>query len=147
MIGPIALDPCPSPFDVVCAGRQPESGLSAEWIVPRGEVVYVNPPYGRGKITPFVERFRHYAPKARVHRFHIVLLAPSRTDTQWFDVLTEQCDVVCFLRGRLRFARTGQPAPAPAPFPSVLVYAGPEPGRFMQVFAARGSFWERTCVK
>jgi hypothetical protein len=62
-------------------------------------------------------------------------------DTRWFDELTRETDeaVVCCWRGRLRFIG----AAGAAPFPSLVIYFGPKPDVFADVFGAVGSVWHR----
>lgn len=52
-------------------------------------------------------------------------------------VLSGGAAAVCFLRGRLVFGG----APGPAPFASALIYHGPRPHRFAEVFSPSGAIW------
>lgn len=119
----ITLDPCAEPKQAawVVPARvhytREDDGLSREW---RG-TVYMNPPYGR-VIGKWVEKF--VAEYAAGHMVAGLALLPARTDTRWFNQLFGA--ELCFIRGRLTFGA----AQHPAPFPSVLVYYGPDPGRF-----------------
>lgn len=67
-----------------------ENGLTAEW---NGRV-WLNPPYGRG-IEQWTKRMIEHA--------NGVLLSPVRTDTRWWQSAAENCDVICFISGRVKF--------------------------------------------
>ena len=103
------FDPCP-------LNENPDfDGLSIEW----ANRCFVNPPYSKLKSTKknglgWVEKAHLEAQKDKL----IVMLIPSRTDTQWFhEIILENNYEVRFLRGRVKFGDKGQPAP----FPSMLV--------------------------
>jgi hypothetical protein len=119
---------------------QSDDGLAQPWF---GRV-YINPPYGDGighwtkKARDEYEASREWADEPEDEAPHveaIVLLLPSRTDTEWFGHL--QNYAVCFIRGRLKFVG----AEHPAPFPSMLVYLGTEVDRFAQIMAPLGRTW------
>jgi len=85
-----------------------QDGLTQDWI----GTVWCNPPYGR-EIGKWVYR---------AHNSHIfngttvVMLLPSRTDTQWMHSHVFCGAHVIFLKGRLSFGDAG----GSAPFPSLL---------------------------
>lgn len=115
MIAPIGLDPCTAEDNPVGARwfyTPEDDGLSKSWWtkVENHELIYVNPPYGRG-IGAWVDKCRE---AAKVYD-RVVALLPARTDTKWFPW---DADAICFWRGRLKF----RGAPAPAPFPSAVVW-------------------------
>ena len=95
-------DPCP------LYGASSEDGLAREW----GSSTFVNPPYGRA-IGLWTEKARKEAGGGKT----VVMLIPSRTDTQWWhrDVMT--ADEIRFIKGRLKFGD----AKNSAPFPSAIV--------------------------
>lgn len=94
------FDPCPTNpnFD----------GLSIEW----GKCNFVNPPYGT-QIKHWIKKAWDEAQTGKL----VVLLIPSRTDTQYWHTYVMRADELWFIQGRLKF-NDGE---APAPFPSVLV--------------------------
>jgi len=110
------LDPCASQGNAKCAKfyTKEQDGLEQSWA---GEVVFMNPPYGReiGKWVrkAFLEWKHNGVP--------VVLLLPARTDTTWFHECCIYAAAIHFIRGRLHFggAKNG------APFPSMLVYFVP----------------------
>ena len=88
-----------------------QDGLRQDWT---GEIVFCNPPYGKG-LRKWVEKcFREvYAGGCK----NAILLIPARTDTKWFHDFIYHKAEVRFLKGRLRFGGTN----ANAPFPSMVV--------------------------
>lgn len=97
-------DPCPL--------RAMTDGLAREW----GNRVYVNPPYGR-KITVWVKRAYEESLRGKL----VVMLIPSRTDTQWWHEYIMKASEIRFLKGRLKFGDSKNSAP----FPSVVVVFSP----------------------
>jgi len=95
------FDPCP------LGGI--EDGLAPLFVSWTGRRVFCNPPYGPG-IREWLERGRE-ADLA-------VYLIPARTSSPWFhDLVLPQAREVRFIRGRLKFNGSIQPAP----FPSMVV--------------------------
>ena len=103
------FDPCPLNDNPII------NGLTIEW----SNCCFVNPPYSRLKTTKkqgigWVEKAHNESKKGKI----IVMLIPSRTDTQWFhDIILKNNHEVRFLKGRLKFGD----AKTSAPFPSMLV--------------------------
>ena len=103
------LDPC-SPADDnlsnVPAHRRfsaSEDGLLHPW--PADALVFCNPPYG-DQIGDWIERMAR-------HRNGIALTF-ARVDTAWFHDWCASADLICFVRGRIRFLRNGtDPANSP----------------------------------
>jgi site-specific DNA-methyltransferase (adenine-specific) len=91
--------------------------------VTPGDVLWMNPPYGRG-IGEWVMKAQRCAAVAGVP---VVCLLPARTDTAWWQdwIVQGTCAVdveVRFLRGRLHFNESKNPAP----FPSAVVIFRPK---------------------
>lgn len=106
------LDPCCTHQNAKCAKHYTASdnGLIHSW---RGEVVFMNPPYGREIGLWVAKAFREAQGGATV-----VCLIPARTDTAyWHDYCVH--GEVRFIRGRVKFVREG--AVNSAPFPSAIV--------------------------
>lgn len=93
------FDPCPinANFD----------GLQIRW----QQNNFVNPPYS--KLKEWVEKSIAEMKKGKF----IVMLIPSRTDTQAFKSLYEANAHITFIIGRLKFSNKNY-----APFPSMLVF-------------------------
>jgi len=106
------LDPCASESNAKCERfyTRDDNGLAQSW---EGEVVFVNPPYGR-QIGRWAEKA--YL-SARGTRATVVMLVPSRTDTKWWHRWIMQANEIRLIRGRLRFGG----ARKSAPFPSAIV--------------------------
>ena len=90
-------------------------GLSQSWDC--GGAIFCNPTYGM-EIGKWVEKAYIEASKCK---HPIVLLIPSRTDTQYFHKYIYRKAEIRFVKGRLRFTDEKGEAGDPAPFPSMLV--------------------------
>jgi hypothetical protein len=98
------FDPCPLDGD--------RDGLAPLWTEWSGKRVFCNPPYGPG-IGDWIKR--------GIEAECAVFLIPARTDTRWFhDLVLPKAREIRFLRGRLKFGGS----PNPAPFPSMVVIFG-----------------------
>lgn len=117
------LDPCATDENAKCEKyyTMKDDGLSKDW---SGEVVFVNPPYGR-QIGKWVKKsYEEYLKGTTV-----VMLIPSRTDTRWFHDYIYGKAEIRFLKGRLKFVNkllpsykeNGEFKLSPAPFPSMIV--------------------------
>jgi site-specific DNA-methyltransferase (adenine-specific) len=101
------FDPCPLGGDT--DGR---STLFTEW---KGKRVFCNPPYGP-QIPKFLERAR----EADI----AVFLIPARTDTRWFhEICLPYAQEIRFIKGRLRFGGSKNPAPFPC---MVVIFKRPQ---------------------
>jgi DNA N-6-adenine-methyltransferase (Dam) len=128
----IELDPCSDPVaqqTIMAARYYTHEGLIASW---RSPALYMNPPYGRSIIEPWIDRFM-LAIKLPGYVAQAALLIPARTDTTWFQPIWD-LSAICFLRGRLRFGGRN----SSAPFPSVVGYHGPYVSRFVREFSQIG---------
>lgn len=97
-------------FKVLNHFTKKENGLSQSWEEHR---VWLNPPYGRD-IKRWFRKCSIEQSKARL----ICVLAPARTDTQWFHVyVLPFATKVFFIEGRIAFKGSFQAAP----FPSMVV--------------------------
>jgi len=107
------LDPCATNDNAKCAKyfTVEDDGLSQSW---DGEVVFMNPPYGRV--------IGDWMKKASESAATVVCLVPARTDTRWWhDYVIGGDAEVRFIKGRLKFG--GQKNSAP--FPSAIVIFKP----------------------
>ena len=109
------LDPCCLPNSAKCETyfTPLEDGLSQSWA---GHSVWVNPPYGR--------TMYHWIEKAYQESLQpntkVVMLLPSRTDTQWFHNFCVEGEIR-FLKGRIKFVDKEGNLSNSAPFPSMVV--------------------------
>lgn len=110
--GPFDLDPCASTHNTKCTNfyTEAENGLEKSW---EGFTCFVNPPYGRG-IDKWIEKAYNEAknPDTRV-----VMLIPARTDTKYWHNYVMKASEIHFVKGRLKFGDSSNPAP----FPSAIV--------------------------
>jgi len=113
-----------------------QDGLEADWVqslelnpsVPRN-LIYVNPPYGRKENKAWARKIREQA-SLLPRNLSIVALVPANTETNWFAEYWNEADVICFVRGRLKF----QGAEHVADFASALVYFGVARSEFRSYF-------------
>jgi phage N-6-adenine-methyltransferase len=108
------LDPCCVPETAKCKKyfTPIDNGLMQSWT---GEVVFVNPPYGR-EIKYWVEKSYKESLKGAT----VVMLIPARTDTNWFHTFIKDKAEVRFIKGRVRFLQDGKQKDS-APFPTMIV--------------------------
>lgn len=113
------LDPCCSFENKKCEKffTKKENGLIQNW---GGEVVFVNPPYGR-EIKLWVKKCFEERNNAKL----IVMLIPARTDTNYFHEFIYGKAEIRFIKGRLKFVGD-QKGSGSAPFPSMLVVFKPK---------------------
>lgn len=113
------LDPCSTDENHLCDKYYTikDNGLAQDW---SGEVVFVNPPYGRA-IGKWVKKCHdEYVNNGTT----IVMLIPARTDTTWqHDYIFKGAKYICFVKGRLVFDNKFVPEDeiTSAPFPSQIV--------------------------
>jgi len=108
------LDPCSSHENHKCEKYYTveDDGLSKDW---SGEVVFVNPPYGR-ELKNWIKKCYEEWLKGTT----VVMLVPSRTDCIAFHDYILPCAEIRFIKGRLKFLQNGVEKD-PAPFPSMIV--------------------------
>ena len=110
------LDPCSTRENAKCTKyfTVEDDGLKQDW---SNDVVFMNPPYGR-EIKYWVQKAYEESLKGAT----VVCLIPSRTDTKyWHDYIFGKADDIRFLKGRLKFGGSKNPAPFPS---AVIVYKG-----------------------
>ena len=106
------LDPCCTKQSALCDKYYTieDDGLKQDW---GGEIVFMNPPYGR-EIGKWVEKAYKESLKGAV----VVCLIPARTDTRyWHDYIFPYASGIKFLKGRLKFGNGKNSAP----FPSAII--------------------------
>lgn len=123
------LDPCCTKENAKCEKFYTieDDGLSKSWY---GDVVFMNPPYGRG--------IGHWVKKAfdeSKNGTTVVCLIPARTDTSYWHNYVFGHAEIRFLKGRVKFQNRllpnwredGSHKLSPAPFPSaIVIYRGEE---------------------
>lgn len=106
------LDPCASADNHKCDRyfTKEQDGLKQNW---GGNRVFCNPPYGK-EINKWVLKCSEESKK---NNTLVVMLIPARTDTRWFHDYIYGKAEIRFLKGRLKFGGSKNPAP----FPSMIV--------------------------
>lgn len=110
------LDPCSTHENAKCSRHFTieENGLEQDW---SKDIVFMNPPYGRG-IRHWIEKAYKESNKGAT----VVCLIPARTDTTyWHDFIFGKADDIRFLRGRLKFGDSKNSAPFPS---AIVIYRG-----------------------
>lgn len=82
-----------------------QDGLLQDW---SGEIVWCNPPYGKGVIEKWVEKAYR---SCREDGTIVVLLIPSRTDVGYFHRFILYRSEIRFIRGRLKYNNVKYNAP------------------------------------
>ena len=110
------LDPCATSENAKCTKyfTVEDDGLKQDW---SKDTVFMNPPYGR-EIKYWVQKAYEESLKGAM----VVCLIPARTDTAyWHDYIFCKADDIRFLRGRLKFGDSKNPAPFPS---AIIIYKG-----------------------
>lgn len=134
VMGSIDLDPAAGVLSqtVVKATRYYQrEGEQQPW---RGNV-WLNPPYGRGLLDPFVVKA-----VSREADQCIVLVNATITGTVYGQLLLKNCDRVCFTEGRLAFLHPETLKPVPGNNAAqTLYYFGAKTEAFAESFAEIGA--------
>lgn len=112
------LDPCCVPETAKCARyyTPAEDGLAQDW---SGEVVFMNPPYGRS-LPAWMKKAWEESQRGAT----VVCLVPARTGSAWFHDWAMRGEVR-YLRGRVRFILDGVRKGSPAFDSAVVVFRPP----------------------
>lgn len=105
------LDPCATDENHKCDNyfTKEDNGLKQSW---GGYRVFCNPPYS--EISQWVQKSYEESLKPNTI---VVMLIPARTDTKYFHDYIYHRSEVRFIKGRLKFSDSKQPAT----FPSMIV--------------------------
>jgi phage N-6-adenine-methyltransferase len=101
VLGEIDLDPASHPLaqEIVKAKQfftREDNGLNQPWL---GRV-WLNPPYGKSEIEPFIEKL---IDEIELGNTSAILLTHNYTDTAWFHAAALNAQMICFTKGRIRF--------------------------------------------
>ena len=110
------LDPCATSENAKCTKyfTVEDDGLKQDW---SKDVVFMNPPYGR-EIKYWVQKAYEESLKGAT----VVCLIPARTDTAyWHNYIFGKADDIRFIKGRLKFGGSKNPAPFPS---AIIIYKG-----------------------
>ena len=133
VMGDIDLDPASSELanDIIQAKdyyTTKEDGLKQDW---HGRV-WLNPPYSQPEITNFA--------KAVTSKSYdeIMILVNNATETEWFRMMAETSNAICFISRRLKFIDVnGKPSGSPLQGQAVL-YKGDNVNTFIEQFKEVG---------
>lgn len=138
----IDLDPCAHPespatkaaarhFDI----RAGQDGLALPW--PDKARVYCNPPYGRGQVKKWGAKC---AAHAAAGGESLLLVNTQIGSDYWRDTIWPATTLALACNPRIRFILAGGGGKGTQnTADSVLVYMGPHPDRFAEVWSARGT--------
>lgn len=151
--GTIDLDPCSNDDSVVGARyefRLPlVDGLAMPWdVLPNGsriQTIYCNPPYGRDKergtdIGDWIHKAKELD---RAHdgdqdyRDQILVIPASTELVAWHEDIWDDCDAICFLKGRVKFLLEGVEK-AGSTKGTAVIYYGKNERRFERAFDRLG---------
>ena len=110
------LDPCATSENAKCNKyfTVEDDGLKQDW---SKDTVFMNPPYGRE-----IKRWIKKAYEESLNGATVVCLIPSRTDTAyWHNYIFGKADDIRFIKGRLKFGGSKNPAPFPS---AIIIYKG-----------------------
>lgn len=130
LFGPFTLDPAATHENHKCDKYYTieENGLVQSW---KDEVVFLNPPYSRGKQKLWIEKA--YNEALKYQHTKAVLLLPVRTDTKIFHKYCLKADSILFVKGRLKFYNPTKKTSTAAPFPSMIVLFDKLPSNYPTV--------------
>jgi phage N-6-adenine-methyltransferase len=136
VLGKIELDPASSAIaqETVKAERyytKEQDGLAQEW----SGRVWMNPPYAKGDIEPFVAKLvaEHLAGNVKA----AIMLTNNSADTEWFHKAASHASAICLTRGRIKFEDPNSDRAAPLQG-QAFFYFGPNVKKFVSLYAPAG---------
>ena len=96
------IDVCADASNAKCEMFYSRSrGLTEPW----GGVVFLNPPYGRGLIQPWIQKAYEVAARGEATA---VCLIPSRTNPPWWHDFVMKATEIRFIRSKVSFLGIGE---------------------------------------
>lgn len=133
-LGPFDLDPCAPmspPYTIApLSYNKQQDGLSSIW--PDGAFVFMNPPYSRTLLRPFVEKLAE-------HDNGIALLKNQVDNTLFQEVIFPKAKSLLFMRHRIKFLQPDGTTGSPF-FGSVLVAFGHEADTRLRQSSIQGKY-------
>ncbi len=144
VLGDIDLDPASSAIanETVQATRYhtiADDGLCQPW---RGRV-WMNPPYSGDLIGKFAAKLAAHVRAGEVTA--AIVLVNNATETAWFGELVSVAQALVFPKSRIRYLKPDGEPMATGLQGQAVIYIGPAPDLFLQVFSAFG--WGATITK
>jgi ParB family chromosome partitioning protein len=136
VLGAIDLDPASSAVaqKVVRAVKfftREDDGLAQEW----SGRVWLNPPYAKGGIEPFVAKL--VAEYRAGNVTSAIMLTNNSGDTEWFHKAAAHASAICLTRGRIKFEDPNSDRAAPLQG-QAFFYFGASARRFASLYAPAG---------
>jgi hypothetical protein len=156
-LGPLKLDVCTTarnPMQAEQIYTPAINGLAQSWVC--GGLAYCNWPWSRTESPKWVDKAYREGEKIKLctDMSELVLLGPSRSDTDWFRKLFTSSSAMYFWKGRMTFEdpETMEPIKTwskklqayvemPVPVPTQLSYWGPRTDLFIKVFSEQGGVY------
>jgi phage N-6-adenine-methyltransferase len=137
VLGKIELDPASSDIaqETVRAERyytKDQDGLAQEWM---GRV-WMNPPYAKGDIEPFVAKLVAEYLAGNVKS--AIMLTNNSADTEWFHKAASHATAICLTRGRIKFEDPNSDRAAPLQG-QAFFYFGRDVKKFASMYATAGA--------
>ena len=138
VLGRIDVDPASHPeaqkvIKARGAYTRAEDGLSKPW----NGTAFVNPPYTPPLIDRFVAKLMDELTAGRTTA--AILLTHDNTDTRWWHTAAAHAQVICFMRGRIKFEPEASPTNG-----SCFFYFGPDSNAFCNEFGKHGTCLTRS---
>lgn len=108
-----------------------QDGLKQDW----SGRVWLNPPYGRSDLPPFVDKLVNHYERRDVSA--AILLTHNYSDTRWFHAAAAASSMMCFTSGRINFEDSTGETCVPAQG-QTFFYFGADTDRFNKHFGAVG---------
>jgi len=131
-MGGIDLDPCTSEADqaIIRASTYytgTQAGGTDGLVAPWHGRIWLNPPYGRGQIGPWVDRAMWALDHEEIDS--MLVLVNTSSSTKWYHKLLRKCDTVALLNSRLRFRHplTGEECAGNRYDQSMFLFANSQP--------------------
>lgn len=139
LMNEIDLDPASSELaNSVVGARKYYTSEENGILLPWSGNVWLNPPYGKGCIQPFIN-------KALVEISNVkqmCILTNNSTDTTWGQELLNACNAVSFFKSRLSFLDLELIPCENNRFGQMLCYFGHNSNEFLKIFRVMGSTWK-----
>jgi ParB family chromosome partitioning protein len=137
VLGAIDCDPatCAEAQETVKADTyytREDDGLNRPWV---GRV-WVNPPYSKGLLHPFILALFRELHAGRCTE--AICLTNNATETAAIQALLRGCQCVCLITARIAFTGPGLDGSTGGYQGQILTYFGPRAGRFMRVMSEIG---------
>ena len=138
-MGSIDLDPASSEIGnrIVNAAKyhaKEDDGLNHSWF---GNI-WMNPPYNNSLVGKFTEKLINELPNIE----QACVLVNNATETRWFQKILNESDLVCLVKGRIKFLDVNGQANGPSLQGQVILFFGQNISGFYDNFKEFGTIME-----